>query len=429
MKVALISPRSLLGLGRDFQELWRSSPELRTFHEYMAGLSVGLLICASYLSDTDSVELMDENLQEIDFNSDYDLVMITGMTHQAQRSYQIADHFKARGAHVLLGGIHASVVTTEAMEHADTVIVGEAEESFPRFLGDLRRAQPKAVYRAGRPVDLAQVPVPRYDLVAGQRYKVVWVQASRGCPRDCHFCSVTSLYGRKIRHKPVSAVIQQVREASRALPHALVAFADDNMFTDRSYARELVDALSHESLRWFAQTDISIADDPDLLDRLKDAGCTYLFLGLESLRGDDLSQVDSTGWKARQRSHYERSIARIQDRGIAVFGSFIVGFDADDLTVFREVSDFVKKTRMFATLVNALTPIPGSALRTRLKREGRVLSDDWALYNFQNVVIEPRGMSAKQLQDGIMQVYREIYNPVVGADKARYFKSIFRRLA
>lgn len=432
LNILLISPRGdFLSKSEEFRRFMQDSREMRTILHYWNGLGAALPTIAGLTPSQHSVNILDENLEEIDFDVPVDIVGLTAMTQQAARAYEIAAEFQARGVHVAMGGTHASVMPEEASTKMDTVFVGEADVTWPQFLTDFVNGVARNVYRAEdyEKAELTRVPTPRYDLLQRYEYPVVWIQASRGCPHDCDFCSATRIYGRAYRHKEPAQVAAEVREAKRYWKNAQVCFADDNMFVNRRFVSKLLTEFEDIPFTWFAQSDIGIAKHPDLLRRLHETGCRIVFVGLESLDAESLAGVTGDRWKARRVREYGPSVRAIQESGIGVYGSFIVGMDQDDENVFERTVRFVSDHHIMGTQITILTPFPGSRLRDRLESEGRITSNDWRDYTAFNCVIKHPRLTSAQLEDGLVQAYKRIYNPDVFADRAKYFKGVFRTLA
>jgi radical SAM superfamily enzyme YgiQ (UPF0313 family) len=404
-----------------YKDLW--SPFTR-----WSGLSQGLLIIAALTPDCFDIELIDENFEDINFNEKYDIVAISTVTQQATRAYQIADEFRKRGVKVVIGGIHATVLPEEAKQHADSVVVGEAEETWPIFIEDFLNDNIQPFYRATRPVDLTKSPMPRYDLLKHQNYKIIWIQATRGCPRDCEFCVASNVYGTKYRHKTIDQVVKEVRYV-KSICNTQIGFADDNMFIDKNYSTDLVKELIPLKIKWMAQTDISAGENEELLKLLKKSGCVMLLIGFESISNRGLESLDRGNWKLRQLDKYLGVIENIQAYGIGVLGAFIVGFDSDDASIFERTAEFIINNHLYASQITVLTPLPGTRLRERLIKEGRILSTEWDKYTFLDVNFMPKQMSPRELQNGIFEVYQRVYNKEVRLKIAKHFKDIYSKLA
>ena len=239
---------------------------------------------------------------------DLDLVAIATQSAQVDDAYAVADHYRAMGVPVVMGGIHVSSNPEEALEHATSVVVGEAEGVWREVVDDRRRGALRRVYRATREFDLADAPLPRYDLLRSGEYNRLLVQTSRGCPHECKFCASSILLTKKYKTKPVERVIAEVRQIKGMWKRPFLEFADDNSFVNRSQARALMAALKPERVRWFTECDISIANDIELLDAMRDAGCRQVLVGLESPRARGSTASSGANWKLRQIDRYEAAV-------------------------------------------------------------------------------------------------------------------------
>jgi radical SAM superfamily enzyme YgiQ (UPF0313 family) len=425
MKLGLIFPQgNLYSRNRRFADSFRGSPGAMGYYTYWSGVGGGLLILAALTPPRFEVAFVDESLRPLTFDEDFDLVAISCLTQQATRAYLVADEFRRRGKTVVLGGIHPTVLPDDAKRHADSVVIGEAENVWPRLLSDFERGRLEPFYQSRDLLDLKDSPRPRYDLLRGLNYPVAWVQASRGCPRDCEFCAASKVFGPKYRHKSVEQVVGEIRFVKQELGIDHINFGDDNLFVDKRFYLPLIEALPACGIRWRAQTDVSIADNPDLLKKLYDSGCLTLFLGLESVDPEGLRDIDKANWKLKQRPRYAEAIERIQSHGLSVQGAFIVGLDSDDPSIFDRLIEFIEANHLFSVQVAILTPVPGTRLRERLEREGRVLDTPWENYTGFDVNYVPRNMTGAQLEEGLLRVYQH----VTSADFMQRYVSYFRRI-
>ena len=236
------------------------------------------------------------------------------------------------------------------------------------------------------------------------------------------------MYGSRYRHKDAAQVAREVRDVKRLWKHAQVGFADDNMFVNRRWVGTLLDEFASIPFTWYAQSDISISEHPELLARLHQNGLRILFVGLESVNHGNLAEINKNHWKANRLERYPASVAAIQEAGIGVYGSFIVGMEHDDAGVFAEIADFSNAHHIMGTQITILTPFPGSALRTRMEREGTIESSDWSLYTAWNCVIRHPELSREELESGLLKIYRRVYAEDALRARAVYFKSVFQKL-
>lgn len=428
MKLALISPKgAFLGRNAKFAAFWNNSESLRNYKHLWSGTSLGLLIIASLTPKSFDIEFIDENFNPVDYDKDYDIVAITAFTQQAPRAYQIADQFRTRNIFVVIGGIHATLMPHEAKKHANTVIIGEAEELWPKFINDFLNRTTKPFYENKQPVDLSRSPIPRYDLVDPNNHHTAWVQTTRGCPHQCEFCAASSIFGSKYRRKNVKQVEAELSLVKQRWRNPIVIFADDNLFVNKKHSVQIVKILGRLNIKWIAQTDLSIAKENTLLDLLRLNGCIFLFIGFESINPSN-SKYFSNKSKLTKIDSYEKAVHTIQSKGIGIMGAFIVGFDHDDKSVFKETCNFIIDNHLYGAQIAILTPLPGTKLRERLELEGRILSNDWSNYTVFDVNFIPKKMSKRELQDGILTMYKTIYSRDVQLRIASHFKNIYRGL-
>ncbi len=352
------------------------------------------------------VNIIDESLTEIDFEQKVDLVAITAITPLAPRGYEIADEFLKRGRKVVIGGIHASWLPEEAKAHASSVAIGEADEVWGEILRDAEEGTMKPFYQQKDRTDLSRLPIPRRDLLPMKGYLFHnLIQTTRGCPYDCEFCSVSALHGRTYRMRPISEVEKEIQSLERS--KAYIFFVDDNILGNHSHTRELLTMLSNYRLRWVSQGPIHVAEDEEMVSLMAKAGCHGLFIGFESLREKNLHLM---GKRINRIDSYEKGIRRLHDSGIGVYASFVFGYDYDDPSVFDEFLEFAERNRIEGAFLPILTPFPGTRIYSRLKQEGRILTEDWSKYDMATVVFKPKRMTVEQLQDGFWKVNRSFYS-------------------
>ena len=362
---------------------------------------------------------------------DYDAVAISSYSAQIGEAYSLADDLRGRGTRVILGGPHVTALPDEATMHADAVVLGEGEPHWPRVVEDLCTGRLQRTYApdGGDLYDLRQAPIPRFDLLDPENYNRITIQSSRGCPHNCEFCAGSRNYGPGYRQKTVDQVIREIEAICDIWERPFVEFADDNLFVDHRWGRELLDRIAPMGVRWFAETDISVADDPDLLRSLRAAGCYQLLIGLESLSRDNLRAVESTGWKAARLDRYVQAVRTIQDHGVTVNTCFIVGLDADTPDVFDDIRRFVDQAEPLEIQVTVLTPFPGTALFDRLQREGRLdPAPFWHKCTLFDVNYRPRGMSREKLRSGLYDLFSDLYNEQSFSRRKRQYMGLMRRL-
>ena len=350
------------------------------------------------------VSLTDENVAPIDFQKKVDLVGITSLTSTSQRAYKIADTFRALGKKVVLGGIHPSILCEEASQHADAVVIGEAEGIWPDVIDDFKANHLQKIYRKNIRPSLAGVPNPRRDLFAeGSYYFTNTLFTTRGCPYSCSFCTVTSFFGHTYRCRPIPEVIDEVKTLNRK---KLFIFLDDNIVGSPNYAKELFRALIPLKIKWVGQCSVTIAKDDELLKLAAASGCVDLFIGFESLSPSNLQMV---GKKINTVDEYETIIKKLHNAGIGVHGFFIFGLDGDDTGSFKRTVRFAQKARLESAQFDILTPYPGTEIFESLDKEGRIFNKDWSQYG-HDLMFEPKSLSREILQEGRTWAWREFYS-------------------
>ena len=404
MKITLIVP------GWDVHSFWRIKP----FRFPLLSLSA----LAALTPERHELELVDENVEELDYDSlEADLVGITTMTAQAPRAYAIAGLLRERGIKTVLGGIHPTMMPDEAMQHADAIVLGEAEGLWPQVLEDAEKGCLKTRYASETRPTLEHLPAPRRELyLKNRRYKRYYmsidtVQTGRGCPFGCDFCSVTQFSGNTYRFRSIEDV---VRELS-AMKSKLIMFMDDNIVGNPKHARELFKAIAPLHKRWFSQCSINIANDDKLLNCAAESGCDELFIGFETLSKEGLQEMHK---KQNIDIDYKKAVMKLHDYSISVFGAFIFGFDTDDDTTFQKTLDFTHECKMDEAQFSILTPFPGTKLFSDMNAQKRITTYDWSKYDFSHLVFKHKAFSREHLEERFLDTWREYYS----------LQSIFNRL-
>jgi radical SAM superfamily enzyme YgiQ (UPF0313 family) len=359
---------------------------------------------AALAPDDVRVSILDEMVAPVvPEDSDADLVGITFVTPFAHRAYELADRYRKRGRTVVFGGPHASLIPEEAKKHADAVVVGEAEDTWPLVVEDFRNSRLQPFYRSGPP-DLSSLPFAKRNLLKRKSYIVPDVlQASRGCPFRCDFCTLGAIYGHGHRTRPVDEVLREID----TFEGDTFVFWDDNIVGTPAYSRELFRRLVPYKKKWLGQGSITITRDPELLRLAAESGCIGLFVGIESVSQGSLETVNKGFNKVES---LREDIRKMHDAGIAVLAGMIFGFDTDDESVFDRTIEVAEHAAIDGISFSILTPYPGTKLFDKLTSEGRVLHHDWSLYNSEHAVFVPRNMSPEQLQEGHNRANREFYS-------------------
>jgi radical SAM superfamily enzyme YgiQ (UPF0313 family) len=367
---------------------------------------LNLPILAAHADDRFDVRILDENVEEIDFNSvEADLVGISLMTSTALRGYDIADAFRRRGITVVLGGMHVFFMQDEALAHADSIVIGEGEFAWNDLLDDFLAGRLEKSYRASKLHDLKGLPRPRLDLLKPGAYSFAnVVETSRGCPNRCNYCAVTEFWGTKFRFRPIEEVIDEIK----ALPPGNLLFIDDNLFGHSERAKEFFRALIPLRRRWVGQGDLRLARDPELLELAARSGCKWLFMGFETTSVENLKSLGKA--KLNRAPEYEQSISTIHNAGIKILGSFMFGLDNDGPDVFARTLEFCIGNHLECANFYILTPLPGTKLFDDMKAQDRIEHYNWSRYDANHVVIRPAHMSEKELTEGYIRTYRAFYS-------------------
>jgi radical SAM superfamily enzyme YgiQ (UPF0313 family) len=382
-------------------------PNLGDFRstDAMPPLALGILAARS---PGWTVSLYDEKVESLPADDRPDLAALSVETFTARRGYAIADGYRSRGIPVVLGGYHPSLLPGEALEHADAIVIGDAEGVWEQLLADFESGRMARRYGGGNERPLDDYRLDR-SIYRGKRYAPLHVlQYGRGCRFACEFCSIHSFYGRSLRVRPLPGLLREI-DASPA--DGMLFFVDDNLFGRQRDLLALLDALTPARRRWACQISIDVARDPKLLDRLAAAGCRFALIGFESLNRDSLIQMGKR-WN-RVSGTYPQVVHALHARGIGIYGTFVFGYDADSSDSIRRTLDFALESRLEIANFNALTPTPGSALYARLLAEGRLLRPQWWLdqdYRYGDAIFQPRGMSAAALAAGVFGAREKFYS-------------------
>lgn len=349
------------------------------------------------------IVVQDEGVQPLDLDFEADLVGLSAITGTALRTYDIADELRSRGHTVVLGGVHPTLLPDEAAGHADAVVVGHAEDSWPELLRDFAKGELKPRYFTPTPRDL-KVPVPRRDLLKQKRYITTnSIEATRGCPYRCEFCAVPAAWGGVYAHRPIADVVAELETFSGR--HAV--FIDLSPIEDVRYAKELYRAMIPLGIRWLGLATARIAEDDELLKLAAKSGCTGLLIGFEAV---DQPTLDAVQKHFHHAAEYADVVKKLHDHGIAIQGCFVFGFDDDDESVFERTVEFVDRVKIDLPRYAVMTPFPGTAAYHRLQKSGRLLHEDWSLYDVEHVVFQPARMSPERLQEGLQWAWDQSYS-------------------
>lgn len=349
-------------------------------------------------------ELVDGSIDRIPLQSNPDLVGISVITGTANDAYRIADHFRDRNIPVVLGGVHPTIMPDEARAHADSVVVGMAEKTWPQLLTDFVSGNLKPRYENKECTDpwLTDIPSPRMDLIRRSGYMIPnSVQATRGCSKNCDFCSVPTVWNR-FQKRPVADVIADIKK----LRGGYIGFGDVNLIDDIEYAKELFAGLIPLKKKWGGLATTEVTKDPELFDLMVKSGCKFLLIGFESINQSSLNAI-AKGFN--KDNEYKELIRQLHAAGISVQGCFVFGFDDDDGAIFKETFERVQQLKIDIPRYSIYTPYPGTRLFERMMAEGRILSLNWDDYDTMHVVYQPKKLSCEQLYDGFKWAYKETF--------------------
>ena len=366
---------------------------------------LGLATLAGYLDDADEAEIVDEHVEVLEINDAPDLVAIETYVTSAHRAYAIADAYRARGVFVVMGGLHATSLPEEALQHADTIVVGPAEEAWPRFLEDFREGLAACVYRSTTR-SLDDMPPLRRDLIKRRNYLVPnSIVVSRGCPHFCDFCYSNSFFrgGKRFYTRPVDEALAEIA----SLPGRHVFFLDDNIFADREFATALFKGMIGMGRIWQGAATVRSILNHDLLDIAVRSGLRSLFVGFESLSQESMSQH---GKRHNTVSDYDRAVAALHDRGVMINASFVYGLDGDDETTFDATTEWAVTQGIETSTFHILTPYPGTDLHRRYAAAGRILHHDWDRYDTRHAVFTHPRMSGETIERGYWRSYEQFYS-------------------
>lgn len=394
-KVVLVSPKGPLYRHRG--GIWKKS--LR--YQPLTLTTLAALIPADF---PHTIRLIDEGIADVPPDLAADLIGLTVITGTAVRAYELADHFRARGITVVLGGPHVTLMPDDAQPHADAVVTGYAEDTWPQLLRDFSAGELKPRYSQSPGLEIGGRPFPRRDLLPSDRFITNNVfEATRGCVHSCDFCVVPTAWGKKPFQKPVEEVVADIRQHGARK----MIFVDLNLIAHRGYAKALFTALIPLKAQWYGLATVLLADDLELLELAQRSGCRGLLMGLESISESNL-RANHKGFNSPE--HYARVVERLHAHGIALQGCFVFGLDEDRPDVFLKTAEFAVAAKIDLPRFAVVTPFPNTPLYLRLESEGRILTRDWSLYDAQHVVFQPKHMSVQELQTGVEAAWKHAYS-------------------
>lgn len=400
MKVTFIIPSVGKKDNERYIKTWQMEP-----------LSIAQL--AGLTPDSIEMQFFDDRLEQIKYDEPTDLVAISVETYTARRAYQISTIYRKKGIKVILGGFHPTLIPEEAIEYADSVLIGEAEGLWNKVLQDAEDNKLKKFYKSDVRFSLDGLR-PNRDIFNGKKYlPLSLVESARGCSFMCNFCSVSSFYKQAYKCRPISEVVKEIKDLKREN----IFLIDDNIGVNRTRTKELFEALTSCNVRWIGQISINLLKDDELVSLMAKSGCICVLIGFESLDSHNLEQMNKS-WN--NKSAYEEVVQKLRDKGIVMYATFLFGYDYDNLDSFNRVLEFTLKHKFFLVAFNHLIPFPGTALYEKLYNEGRILHDRWWLdsdYRFGDIPFQPKNFSPQELSELCLNFRKKFYS----------FPSILRR--
>ncbi len=393
---------------------------------------LGLLTLAGNTPENWSVDYLEvdqvssEIVQKL-ISAKPDLVAMSSLSARINDAYLLSELLRSCGIHVVIGGLHASALPLEAVKYADSVAVGQGERLWSHFLKEFEAKRVPTIFSSGRKPELEPPKIPAFHLLNPDKYNRIPLQTTRGCPLDCSFCAASRLisdYGRK----PLNRIDEELEAIGQIWPKPFIELADDNTFVNKEWGKKLALLLGKHKVKWFTETDISIADDDELLHLLAESGCSQLLIGLESVESKSLLATDSKGWKHKKRDQYMEAIEKIQSAGISVNGCFVFGFDSDTDTVFEDTLEFVRTSGLSEVQVTILTPFLGTKLYADLKSSKRLLrAKFWDQCTLFDLTYRPANMSVKAFESSFRHLVKDLHSDSEVANRKKKFVATARK--
>lgn len=402
MKIALLSPAGAMH---------RYNGD---FHKNLHYAPITLALLAALVPEelNADIKIYDETAEAIPLDLDADIIGITCITGTSSRCYKYADYFRSKGITVLMGGVHPSLCPDEAMKHADAIMTGLGDDTFPQALRDFRDGKLKKIYKQEKCTDIANRPLPRKDLLKKNKYITLnTVEAVRGCNHNCTFCAYPRAFGQRVYKRPIEDIIDEIKH----LKGKIVIFPDVNLIADMKYAKELFTALIPLKKWWFGLTTTAIGLNDELLKIFEKSGCKGLLIGFESVNQDTQKNIHKAVNKVDQ---YKDLMTKLHKHGIMVMGCFAFGSDEDKKDVFERTVKMCEEAKIDLPRFSVITPFPNTKFYEELEQEGRIIERDWSLYDVEHVVYKPKNMTKEELEEGISWAWKKTYS----------WKSILKRM-
>ncbi|MBU1043175.1 MAG: B12-binding domain-containing radical SAM protein [Candidatus Omnitrophica bacterium] len=432
MKIGLLAMSGIRACDEELLRLGLTLPGFVERSKTIASLpSLGLLTLAGMTPKEHKIEYIEiPNLKEIDeIPNGFDLVAISSYSAQIDEAYELGARYKEKGIPVVIGGPHVSCLPEEAIKYCDSVIIGEGELVWNQVLKDCEKGELKQNYGSlTGSFDLADAPMPAFELLDISKYNRLTVQTSRGCPHKCEFCASSVILTSKYKQKPIYKVIKEIDKILDIWKYPFIEFADDNSIVDKAYWKELLVKLKDKNIKWFTETDLSVSEDEELLDLMRESGCAQVLIGFESPVLTGLKGLETrSDWKFKRLSKYKDAIKIIQSHGITVNGCFVIGLDGHGPEIFDQIFDFVKESGLYEVQITIMTAFPGTPLYARLKKENRIIEDkEWRKCTLFDLNFKPNNMTADELTSGFRNLGVKLYSKEFTAWRRDNFKNNLR---
>ncbi len=434
MKIGFIAMSGIRACDTELLELGLTLPGFVERSKQIASLpSLGLLTLAGMTPthhDIHYIEIPDLSAEDGELER-FDLVAISSYSAQINEAYDLALRYRVLGTSVVMGGTHVTALPHEAQKYCSSVILGEGEAVWREVMEDAQKGSLKLIYDARNlNYSLADAPMPAFELLDISKYNRITVQTSRGCPHNCEFCAGSNLISSCYKQKPVGKVLAEIDRVCEIWPHPFIEFADDNSFVNKAYWKQLLPELKKRRIKWFTETDLSVAEDPYLLRMMRDSGCAQVLIGFESPTAAPLNGLEKrANWKRDRFAEYKQAIRTIQSHGITVNGCFIVGLDGQTTAVFDDIYDFVRDAELYEVQITILTPFPGTALYERLKKANRLIEPtNWKKCTLFDLNFRPQNMTADELREGFHGLTKKLYSDVFTQWRRDTFKQNLRTI-
>lgn len=437
MKIGLIAMSGIRVCDQELLQMGLTLPGFVERSNVIASLpSLGLLTLAGMTPanhDVHYIEISDFAVSRVtqDFLGGFDLIAISSYSAQIKEAYQLAEIVRRAHVPVVMGGIHVTSLPDEAKQYCDSIVIGEGESSWPKVINDLENGRLEPVYGTiDQEFDLRDAPMPAFELLDIDKYNRLTVQTSRGCSHRCEFCASSVLLTKRYKQKPAAKVLAEIDKIKAIWEHPFIEFADDNTFVNKEYWKKLLPEITKRKIRWFTETDLSISQDTELLQLLRDSGCAQVLIGFESITRTALNGMEiKQNWKAKQSHMYKEAISTIQSHGISVNGCFILGLDDHDPKIFEQIYDFVADSGLHEVQITIQTAFPGTPLYRRLKKEKRVLDDNaWEKCTLFDINYRPQNMSIDELSQGFKMLSSKLYSDEFTKLRRKKFKNQLREI-